>query len=371
MRLLGTLAAVPCVFSVYVAGEHGYLCSDAEGTTNTTYDQALVEKSVTDACLPDSELSAAELAANVEAKKYPQVWVNSEDYGFNETVLLWKYQGNSSESLEEVDVLVFTNKSCDILGLLQTSDDQYTICKDAKEQNAKKIMQETLSKKAQPGIFSDNNEDNGNIEYSSDYDNEDETQALYAVPRGDGPPNSSNSDGSKRNLKNSSSSKDVIGSFISSKSFRRSGSQRGSPGNSLGPPSRAEAAGGPPPRPGSSMGPPRGPGGPPPRPGSSMGPPQGPGGPSPRPGSSMGPPQGPGSSMGPPQGPGSSMGPPQGYGGQSQGYQQPQGASAEIPYAKLSYAQRQYRNRQNLNPDNTWLGQYGEYFFQDIQNPDK
>ncbi|CAD6501967.1 BgTH12-02210 [Blumeria graminis f. sp. triticale] len=154
MRLLGTLAAVPCVFSVYVAGEHGYLCSDAEGTTNTTYDQALVEKSVTDACLPDSELSAAELAANVEAKKYPQVWVNSEDYGFNETVLLWKYQGNSSESLEEADVLVFTNKSCDILGLLQTSDDQYTICKDVKEQNDKKTSSEILSKKPRPGIFS-------------------------------------------------------------------------------------------------------------------------------------------------------------------------------------------------------------------------
>ncbi|EPQ67773.1 BgtE-5690 [Blumeria graminis f. sp. tritici] len=154
MRLLGTLAAVPCVFSVYVAGEHGYLCSDAEGTTNTTYDQALVEKSVTDACLPDSELSAAELAANVEAKKYPQVWVNSEDYGFNDTVLLWKYQGNSSESLEEADVLVFTNKFCDILGLLQTSDDQYTICEDVKEQNDKKTSSEILSKKPRPGIFS-------------------------------------------------------------------------------------------------------------------------------------------------------------------------------------------------------------------------
>ncbi|CAD6501980.1 BgTH12-02223 [Blumeria graminis f. sp. triticale] len=153
MRLLGTLATVPFVFSVYVAGEHGYLCSDAEGTTNTTYNQALVEKSVTDACLPDSELSAAELAANAEAKKYPQVWVDSEDYGFNETVLLWKYQGNSSESLEELNVLVFTNKSCNILGLLQVSSDQYAICRNNNEQNDKKTSPEILSKKPRPGIF--------------------------------------------------------------------------------------------------------------------------------------------------------------------------------------------------------------------------
>ncbi|CAD6501962.1 BgTH12-02205 [Blumeria graminis f. sp. triticale] len=175
MRFLGTLAAVPFVFSVYVAGEHGYLCSDSEGNTNTTYDQALVEGSVKDTCLPDSELSAAELAANVGAKKYPRVWVDSENYGFNETVLLWKYQGNSSESLEEADVLVFTNKSCDILGLLQTSGDQYTICKGVNEQNNKKTSSEILSKKPRPGIFSE------------------------------GSPNSSNSGGTREKLKNSPS----------------------------------------------------------------------------------------------------------------------------------------------------------------------
>ncbi|CCU82524.1 putative candidate secreted effector protein [Blumeria hordei DH14] len=154
MRLLGSLTAVPFIFSVYVVGKHGYICSDAEKITNTFYDQALVEKSVTSACVPDSELSAAKLAANVEAKKYPQVWVDSKDYGFKETVLLWKYQGNSPESLEESNVFVFTNKSCDILGLLQKSGDQYTICKDMKIQNDRKTCSEILSKKPRPGIFS-------------------------------------------------------------------------------------------------------------------------------------------------------------------------------------------------------------------------
>ncbi|CCU82522.1 putative candidate secreted effector protein [Blumeria hordei DH14] len=154
MRLLGTLTAVPLIFSVYVVGKHGYICSDSGQTTNTFYDQALVEKSVTSACVPDSELSAAKLAANVEAKKYPQVWVDSKDYGFDETVLLWKYQGNSPGSLEESNVFVFTNKSCDILGLLQKSSDQYTICKGVKIQNDKNTSSEILSKKPRPGIFS-------------------------------------------------------------------------------------------------------------------------------------------------------------------------------------------------------------------------
>ncbi|CCU82520.1 putative effector protein, partial [Blumeria hordei DH14] len=133
--------------------KHGYICSDSGQTTNTFYDQALVEKSVTSACVPDSELSTAKLAANVEAKKYPQVWVDSKDYGFEETVLLWKYQGNSPESLEESNVFVFTNKSCDILGLLQKSGDQYTICKGVKKENDKKTSSEILSKKPRPGIF--------------------------------------------------------------------------------------------------------------------------------------------------------------------------------------------------------------------------
>ncbi|SZF04096.1 unnamed protein product [Blumeria hordei] len=154
MRLLGSLTAVPLIFSVFVVGEHGYICSDAEHVTNTFYNQALVEKSVTNARVRGSELSAAKLAANVEAKKYPQVWVDSEDYGFNETVLLWKYQGNSPESLEESNVFVFTNNSCDILGLLQKSGDKYTICKSVKNQNDKKTSSEILSKKPRPGIFS-------------------------------------------------------------------------------------------------------------------------------------------------------------------------------------------------------------------------
>ncbi|CCU82521.1 putative candidate secreted effector protein [Blumeria hordei DH14] len=161
MRLLGTLTTVPLLFSVYVVGEHGYICSDAEKITSTFYDQTLVEKSVTSACVPESELSAAKLAANVNAKKYPQVWVDSKDYGFQETVLLWKYQGNSPESLEpvtnhhveETNVFVFTNKSCDILGLLQKSGDQYTICKGVKKENDKKTSSEILSKKPRPGIF--------------------------------------------------------------------------------------------------------------------------------------------------------------------------------------------------------------------------
>ncbi|EPQ64876.1 BgtE-5692 [Blumeria graminis f. sp. tritici] len=204
MRFLGTLAAVPFVFSVYVAGEHGYLCSDSEGNTNTTYDQALVEGSVKDTCLPDSELSAAELAANVGAKKYPRVWVDSENYGFNETVLLWKYQGNSSESLEEADVLVFTNKSCDILGLLQTSGDQYTICKGVNEQNNKKTSSEILSKKPRPGIFSE------------------------------GSPNSSNSGGTREKLKNSPSITGTVGTMFGAKSSGSGGSERGFQGDSSG-----------------------------------------------------------------------------------------------------------------------------------------
>ncbi|VDB85937.1 Bgt-55143 [Blumeria graminis f. sp. tritici] len=257
MRLLGTLAAVPCVFSVYVAGEHGYLCSDAEGTTNTTYDQALVEKSVTDACLPDSELSAAELAANVEAKKYPQVWVNSEDYGFNDTVLLWKYQGNSSESLEEVDVLVFTNKSCDILGLLQTSDDHYTICKGANEKYDKKTSSEILSKNLRPDIP------------SNDLKN---SSPLTGVTE---PFFSSNSPGPQRSMP---------GPPSRAESFRNPlRSSKGAPSRPKGPPPSGMA----PPRPGGpppgGMAPPR-PGGPPP---GGMGPPR-PGGPPP---GGMGPPR--------------------------------------------------------------------------------
>ncbi|CCU82523.1 putative candidate secreted effector protein [Blumeria hordei DH14] len=164
MRLLGTLTAVPLLFSAYVVGKHGYICSDAEEIRNAIYDQALVEKSVTSACVPDSELSAAKLAANVEAKKYPQVWVDSEDYGFKETVLLWKYQGNSPESLEESNVFVFTNKSCDILGLLQKSGDQYTICKGLKIQNDKKTSSEILSKKPRPGIFTGRRGNDDNYE---------------------------------------------------------------------------------------------------------------------------------------------------------------------------------------------------------------
>ncbi|CCU82533.1 CSEP0467 putative effector protein [Blumeria hordei DH14] len=225
MQLRGTLIAIPFVFSVYVAGEHGYLCPDAEGITNTFYDQALVEKSVTNACLPNIELSAAQLAANVEAKKYPQVWVDSEDYGFNETVLLWKYQGNSSESLEESNVFVFTNKSCDILGLLQTSGDQYTICKGMKEQNEKKTSSE---------IFSDEYENYGYFDNGGYHADKEDTKTFRIARRGGDPPNPSNAGGSKEKPIDSSPINDAVGS------------QRGSQGNSSGP---QKSMPGPPPRP--------------------------------------------------------------------------------------------------------------------------
>lgn len=155
MRLLGPLTATPLIFSAYVAGDHGYLCSDAGGKTSTAYNQTLVEKSVADVCHPDVELSASELALNLEAKKYPRVWAESEDYGFNETVLLWKYQGNNSESLEELEALVFTNKSCNILGLLQRSGDQYEICKCIVEEHDTEKTSGSMPKKPRPGIFSD------------------------------------------------------------------------------------------------------------------------------------------------------------------------------------------------------------------------
>ncbi|CCU82519.1 putative candidate secreted effector protein [Blumeria hordei DH14] len=46
MRLVETLTAVPLIFSVYVSAEHGYICSDAEGNANTTYNKAFVEESL-------------------------------------------------------------------------------------------------------------------------------------------------------------------------------------------------------------------------------------------------------------------------------------------------------------------------------------
>ncbi|CCU82535.1 putative candidate secreted effector protein [Blumeria hordei DH14] len=223
MQLHRTLTVIPFIFSVYVAGEHGYLCSDAEGIANTFYDQALVEKSVTNACLPNSELSAAQLAANVEAKNYPQVWVDSEDYGFNETVLLWKYQGNSSESLEETNVFVFTNKSCDILGLLQTSGDQFTVCKSVNEQNEKKTSPEILSKKPRPGTFSNDLENYANSGHDEVYADEEDTKTFRIARRGGDPPNPSNAGGSKEKPIDSSPINDAVGS------------QRGSQGNSSGP----------------------------------------------------------------------------------------------------------------------------------------
>ncbi|EPQ65916.1 BgtE-40000 [Blumeria graminis f. sp. tritici] len=154
MRLLRLLSVVPFFFSVHVAGDGGYLCLNADGKSNTTYDQNVVEKSVKDACLPDSKLSAAELAANVEAKKYPRVWVEAENYGFNETTLLWKYQVNSSEPLEEPGVLVFTNRACVILGLLQISEEEYLVCKADNEHHDEKSTSNTLAKKPRPGSFS-------------------------------------------------------------------------------------------------------------------------------------------------------------------------------------------------------------------------
>ncbi|SZF06212.1 unnamed protein product [Blumeria hordei] len=153
MRLLGLLTVVFFHFSVHVAGDGGYLCLDADGKSNTTYDQTLVEKSVTDACLSDSELSAAELAANLEAKQYPQVWVEAEDYGFNETTLLWKYKENSSEPLEEPGVLIFTNRDCVVLGLLQISEEEYLVCKAENEHQDEKSTANTLPKKPRPGSF--------------------------------------------------------------------------------------------------------------------------------------------------------------------------------------------------------------------------
>ncbi|CCU82526.1 hypothetical protein BGHDH14_bgh05412 [Blumeria hordei DH14] len=309
MRLLGTLTAVPLLFSVYVVGKHGYICSDAEEIRNAIYDQALVEKSVTSACVPDGELSAAKLAANVEAKKYPQVWVDSKDYGFKETVLLWKYQGNSPESLEESNVFVFTNKSCDILGLLQKSGDQYTICKGMKEQNDKKTSSEILSKKLRPEIFSDEYENYGYFDNSGYHANEEGTQSFDAVSRGAGTLNSSNPGGSKKIKKNSSSGKGKFGGLFGRKSSMGpppgARSPMGPPPGSMGPPPGARSPMGPPP---GSMGPPpgaRSPMGPPP---GSMGPPPGARSPMGPPPGSMGPPPG---SMGPPPG---SMGPPQGFG---------------------------------------------------------
>ncbi|EPQ64877.1 BgtE-5645 [Blumeria graminis f. sp. tritici] len=170
MRPLALLTAIPVFYSVYVAGDNGYDCSDSEGNTNTTYDQALVEGSVKDTCLPDSELSAAELAANVEAKKYPQVWVDSKDYGFNGTVLLWKYQGNSSEALEELDVLIFTDSACNVLGLAQKSKDFYTICKSAHEHYDEKVITNTLHKHVRRGFFSNDSDDD---------DDDDEVNNLH------------------------------------------------------------------------------------------------------------------------------------------------------------------------------------------------
>ncbi|CCU82908.1 putative effector protein [Blumeria hordei DH14] len=133
MRLLGLLTVVFFHFSVHVAGDGGYLCLDADGKSNTTYDQTLVEKSVTDACLSDSELSAAELQLISRLNSI----LNSV----------------TNEYTEEPGVLIFTNRDCVVLGLLQISEEEYLVCKAENEHQDEKSTANTLPKKPRPGSF--------------------------------------------------------------------------------------------------------------------------------------------------------------------------------------------------------------------------